>query len=212
MPQWSLKRILSRLQGASKDEQDAQSPEEARSAGVSSASSPASDDIAGDLSLDDDAPVSLLAMMDESRPEAWLGNFLTIIGAPSALQYNTLNAARRDDRLRAHLQEVWTTASQDNPALLLDRAQAETLKAKDWGAWWRGQESLGRYAYSTFALAMLGDHTHAADLVALYRQEDNARIRKDAHYVICFLLGKQWPAYSPTANDLAGLSKLETQP
>jgi hypothetical protein len=146
-------------------------------------------------------------MMDESRPESWLGNFLTIIGAPPALQYNTLDAARRDDRLLAHLQEVWAAASHDDPARLLDPAGAAALKARDWGAWWRGQESIGRYAYSTLALAMLGDRTHAADLVSLYRQQDNTRIRKDAHYVICVLLVKQWPSYVPTASDLEKLAE-----
>ena len=153
--------------------------------------------------MDDGAPISPLALMDESRPESWLGNFLTMIGAPPALQYNTLKAARADDRLRAHLQDVWTRASQDNPSLLLDPASAAALKDKDWGAWWRGQELLGRYAYSTLALAMLDDRTHMSDLVALYRQQDNARIKKDAHYVVTFLLGKPWPSYSPTERDLS---------
>jgi hypothetical protein len=194
--------MLSRLQGGNTDEQ---APDDE---GASDSGSSANDDIAGNLSMHD-APISPLALMDESRPESWLGNFLTIIGAPPALQYNTLKAARADDRLRAHLQEVWTKASQDNHMLLLDPTSAAALKDKDWGAWWRGQESLGRYAYSTLALAMLDDRAHMADLVALYRQQGNARIGKDAHYVLTFLLGKPWPSYSPTERDL---SDLQAQP
>jgi hypothetical protein len=205
MPRWSLKDMISRLQGGNADEQDTTSDE----AGGSPSASSANDDIAGDLSMDD-APISPLALMDESRPESWLGNFLTIIGAPPALQYNTLKAARADDRLLAHLQDVRTKASQDNPSLLLDPVSAAALKDKDWGAWWRGQESLGRYAYSTLALAMLGDRTHAKDLAALYAQDYNARIKKDTHYVLSFLLGKPWPSYTPTDSDLARLT--EPQP
>lgn len=202
MPRWSLKDMLSRLQGGNADEQDTTSDDAGGSASVSSAN----DEIAGDLSMDDGAPISPLALMDESRPESWLGNFLTIIGAPPAIQYNTLKAARADERLRTHLQEVWTKASQDNPSLLLDPVSAAALKDKDWGAWWRGQESLGRYAYSTLALAMLGDSTHAKDLAALYAQEYNARIKKDTHYVLSFLLDKPWPSYTPTDSDLAKLT------
>jgi hypothetical protein len=202
MPRWSLKDMLSHLQGGNTNEQDTGSED----AGTNPALSSASDDIAGDLSMDDGASISLLALMDESRPESWLGNFLTIIGAPPALQYNTLKAARADDRLRAHLQDVWTKASQDNPSLLLDPVSAAALKDKDWGAWWRGQESLGRYAYSTLALAMLGDRTHTADLAALYKQDYNARIKKDTLYVLTFLLGKPWPSYTPTDSDLAKLT------
>jgi hypothetical protein len=197
--------MISRLQGGNADEQDTTSDE----AGGSPSASSANDDIAGDLSMDD-APISPLALMDESRPESWLGNFLTIIGAPPALQYNTLKAARADERLRAHLQDVRTQASQDDPSLLLDPVSAAALKDKDWGAWWRGQESLGRYAYSTLALAMLGDRTHAKDLAALYAQDYNARIKKDTHYVLSFLLGKPWPSYTPTDSDLARLT--EPQP
>jgi hypothetical protein len=204
MPRWSLKDMFSRLQGGNTGEEDNASDD-----GTSDSESSANDDIAGDLSMDDGAPISPLALMDESRPESWLGNFLTIIGAPPALQYNTLKAARADDRLRAHLQDVWSKASQDNPMLLLDPVSAGALKDKDWGAWWRGQESLGRYAYSTLALAMLDDRAHMADLVALYRQQGNARIGKDAHYVLTFLLGKPWPSYSPTERDL---SDLQSQP
>jgi hypothetical protein len=205
MPRWSLKDMFSRLQGGNAAEQDTTSDDARGSLSASSAN----DDLAGDLSMDD-APISPLALMDESRPESWLGNFLTIIGAPPALQYNTLKAARADDRLRSHLQDVRTKASQDNPSLLLDPVSAAALKDKDWGAWWRGQESLGRYAYSTLALAMLGDRTHAKDLAALYAQDYNARIKKDTHYVLSFLLGKPWPSYTPTDSDLARLT--EPQP
>jgi len=154
----------------------------------------------------DDAPVSTLAMMSEKSPEAWLGQFLTILGAPPALQYSTIEAARADDKLAAHLKSVLEAAGKDQPMRLLEPGFAETLKAKDWGAWWRASEALGRYCYAVMSLAMLGDPSHNADLVAMYKQDANARIQKHAHYVISYLLGKDWPAYQVTESDLARLS------
>ncbi len=57
---------------------------------------------------------------------------------------------------------------------------------------------------------MLGDRTHTKDIAALYTQDYNARIKKDTHYVLSFLLGKPWPSYTPTDSDLARLT--EPQP
>lgn len=163
------------------------------------------EEVAGDLSLPG-MPVSPLAMMDERKPEAWLGNFLVIIGAPPAIQYSTLASAKEDARLIEHLQEVRNKALEKSPIKMLDAAYADALKESDWSAWWHGQEDLGRYAYSVFALAMLGDTAHNGEVAALYKQENNSRIRKDAHYTLNHLLGKRWPDYEPTEGDLLKLS------
>jgi hypothetical protein len=145
-------------------------------------------------------------MMDERKPEAWLGNFLVIIGAPPAIHYSTVESAKSDVQLLAHLREVREKAMEKSPLKMLDAAYAEALKESDWSAWWHGQEDLGRYAYSVLALAMLGESALNAEVAALYRQDNNSRIRKDAHYTLSYLLGKRWPDYQPTENDLARLS------
>jgi hypothetical protein len=155
----------------------------------------------------DDEPVSPLAMMSEKSPEAWLGKFLTIVGAPPAMQYSTIKAAQQDERLAAHLKSVLETAGKDQPMRLLEPGYGEKLKAQDWAAWWRASEALGRYSYAALALTMLGDQSHNADLVTMYRQDANSRIQKDAYYVISYVLGKDWPAYRVTENDLAKLSQ-----
>jgi hypothetical protein len=154
----------------------------------------------------DDAPVSALAMMSEKSPEAWLGQFLTIVGAPPALGYSSMRAAKQDERLAAHLNSVVEAAGKDQPMRLLEPGYAEELKAKDWAAWWRASEELGRYCYAILALIMLGDESHNSELAAMYRQEANSRIRKDAHYAICYVLGKDWPGYEVTESDLMRLS------
>jgi hypothetical protein len=168
-------------------------------------------EIPGDLSMPG-MHVSTLAMMDERKPEAWLGNFLAIIGAPPAINYSTIASAREDSQLKAHMQSIWEQTMEKPPARMLDPLYADALKARDWAEWWRGQERLGRYAYSVLALALLGDRTHNSELVDLYRQESNSRIRKDAHYTICYLLGKPWPAYRPTEADLARLMTTASPP
>ena len=154
----------------------------------------------------DDAPVSTLAMMNEKSPEAWLGQFLTILGAPPALQYSTIEAAKEDDKLSAHLRSVLEATGKDQPMRLLEPGFAENLKANDWAAWWRASEALGRYCYAVLSLTMLGDHSHNADLIAMYRQDTNTRIQKHASYVISYILGKDWPVYQVTESDLARLS------
>jgi hypothetical protein len=141
-------------------------------------------------------------MMSEKSPEAWLGQFLTIVGAPPALQYSSIQAARQDQKLAAHLNSVVESTGKDQPMRLLEPGYAEELKAKDWAAWWRASEALGRYAYAVLALVMLGDESHNSELAAMYRQETNSRIRKDAHYVITYVLGKDWPGYEVTESDL----------
>ena len=203
MSKWSLKGIMSRFAGKSED--DAGAP-----TGESGEEEYEGDDAEtpGDLGMAG-AYVSPLAMMDERKPEAWLGNFLAIIGAPPAINYSTLASAREDVQLKAHLQGIWEQAMEQSPARMLDAVYADALKAKDWSAWWRAQEQLGRYAYSVLALALLGDLAHNAELLDLYRQQSNSRIQKDAHYTLCSVLGKSWPAYRPTEADL---TRLTTQP
>jgi hypothetical protein len=200
MSKWSLKGIMSRFTGKSEDdtgESTGEAGEEAYEG--DDAETP------GDLGMPG-MYVSPLALMDERKPEAWLGNFLAIIGAPPAINYSTLASAREDSQLRTHLQGVWEQAIEQSPARMLDSVYADALKSKDWSAWWRAQEQLGRYAYSVLALSLLGDQAHSGELVALYRQEGNSRIHKDAHYTLCSLLGKSWPAYRPTEADLARLT------
>ncbi len=194
MPKWSLKGIFSRsdTNSQAQDNSDGELIED-------------DTETPGDLSMPGMA-VSPLAMMDERRPEAWLGNFLAITGAPPALNYSTIAAAQQDQQLRAHLQEIWEQAMEHSPASMLDSKYADALKAKDWAAWWRGQEALGRYAYSILALALLGDRSHNAELADLYRQDGNSRIKKDAHYTLTYILGKSWPAYTPTEADLSRLT------
>lgn len=196
MPKWSLKDLFSR-----KSEDDNNTEDES----VEEEYSADDNEVAGDLSLPG-MSVSPLAMMDERKPEAWLGNFLVIIGAPPAIQYSTLSSAKDDTQLITHLKEVREKAMEKSPLKMLDALYADALKDSDWSAWWHGQEDLGRYAYSVLALAMLGNTAFNSEVAALYKQDNNSRIRKDAHYTVNFLLGKRWPDYQPTESDLARLS------
>ena len=43
------------------------------------------------------------------------------------------------------------------------------------------------------ALALLGDTSHVADVGAIYKQEVNLQMQKDAQYVLCYMLNKPWP-------------------
>ena len=168
---------------------------------VSSSSSSASDD--RDLiESGDDAQVSALALMNEKSPEAWLGNFLTIINAPPEFSYTSIRTAGADERLRRYLSEVAAEAAAEDPERMLEKGFAEELRASDWSAWWRANEALSNYAYASLALAMLGDTERMPAAAALFRQDTNARIQKDAHYVMCYLLGKEWPGYAVTETDL----------
>lgn len=159
----------------------------------------------GESDAPQEGEISSLALMNELSPEAWLGRFLLVLGVRATSDYPTLAAARRDDTLKAQLAEIWQAAGQQDPLKLLGEGYAEQLKQQDWSAWWRGEEELSRYCYSALALSLLGDQAHVSDLITLYRQSANSRIQKDAHYVLCFLLGKQWPSYSVTDTDLAKL-------
>jgi hypothetical protein len=150
----------------------------------------------------DDEQVSALALMNEKSPEAWLGNFLTILGAPPDFSYTSIKLAGADDRLREYLTSVADTAARAEPERLLQPGYAEELRERDWNAWWRAQDSLSRYAYATLSLAMLGDAERLPAAASLFRQEANARIGKDAHYVMCYVLGKEWPSYAVTEADL----------
>ncbi len=167
--------------------------------GESSSSSSADD---SDEVVEDDLQISPLAMMDERSPEAWLGNFLAILGVAGSARYSTIEGSKRDETLLSQLREMATAPEGENPLRLLEGDQGASLKASDWSAWWRMEGELGRYSYSVLALSLLGDTTHRAELVTLYRQTGNARIQKDAHYVLCHLLGKSWPGYNVTESDL----------
>jgi hypothetical protein len=152
--------------------------------------------------VEDDLQISPLAMMNEGSPEAWLGNFLAILGVAGSARYSTIEGSKRDATLIAQLRELADTSGREDPLRLLDGDYVQSLKSGDWSTWWRLEGELGRYAYSVLALSLLGDTTHRADLPTLYRQTANSRIQKDAHYVLCHLLGKSWPGYNVTESDL----------
>ncbi|HET6312344.1 MAG TPA: hypothetical protein VFH60_00790 [Chloroflexia bacterium] len=151
---------------------------------------------------DDDLQISPLAMMNEGSPEAWLGNFLAILGVAGSARYSTIEGSKRDETLITQLRDIAEASGRENPMRLLEGENSESLKTSDWATWWRLEGELGRYAYSVLALTLLGDTTHRADLPTLYRQTANSRIQKDAHYVLCHLLGKIWPGYNVTEADL----------
>ncbi len=151
------------------------------------------------------APVSPLALKSESSPEAWLGQFLQILDLGGISRYSTIKGARQESSLLSRLEEIWRSAGAASPLRVLDADFGEELKKSDWGAWWQAQEQLGRYCYSALALAMLGDSSHAAELAVMYKQHANMRLQKDAHFVLCYVLGKEWPAYNVTDADLARL-------
>jgi hypothetical protein len=160
----------------------------------------------------DDEQVSALALMNEKSPESWLGNFLTIIGAPTDFSFTSLKLAQGDKRLREYLSSVADDAASEDPERFLEPGFAEELRESAWNAWWRGQDALTRYAYATLSLAMLGDTERMPSTVSLYRQETNARLKKDAHYVLCYLLGKDWPAYAVTETDLRRVASGDVSP
>jgi hypothetical protein len=56
------------------------------------------------------------------------------------------------------------------------------------------------------ALSLLRQGNYTSALRAMYQQEGNSRVRKDAHYVLTYLLGKDWPAYRLTAADFDRLN------
>jgi hypothetical protein len=155
---------------------------------------------------EDDIAVSHLALKDESSPEAWLGQFLLELDMPGASTRATIAGARSDPALIAKLTEVRDASTGDAPLRLFDAEYGANLRSSDWAAWWRTQETLSRFCYSTLALALLGNTQYAPDLAQMYRQNANSRIHKDAHYVLCYLLGKPWPAYQVTDKDLERLN------
>jgi hypothetical protein len=161
---------------------------------------------------DEDEQVSALALMNEKSPEAWLGNFLTILNAPPTYSYTSVRLAGADDRLHEYLSGVANDAAAEDPERMLEPGFAEELRQSDWNSWWRAQDALSRYAYATLALAMLGDAVRMPTLVSLYRQEENPRLQKDAHYVLTYLLGKEWPGYAVTESDLLRVAAGEIGP
>jgi hypothetical protein len=141
--------------------------------------------------------------MSDSSPEAWLGQFLIELGLET--RRGTLIGARADAELLLHLHEIREASSAGFPLQMLDPEYVGRLREQNWAAWWRAQDDSAHYLYATLAISLLGDNSHVSDLEAMYRQEANSRIRKDAHYVLCHMLGKQWPGYVVTEADFAKL-------
>jgi hypothetical protein len=153
----------------------------------------------------EEPPVNPLALREEGTPEEWLGRFLVMLGVQPGGSYWTIAGAKHDARLISQLEALRDTAGQYEPLRLLEPGYAERLKAQDWQAWWQAEEALTRYAYSVLALALLGRTNNIGDLELMYRQEANPRIQKDAHFVLCYLLGKTWPADDITEGDFRKL-------
>jgi hypothetical protein len=153
---------------------------------------------------DDDTYISPLAMMSDASPEAWLGQFLIELGLET--RRGTLMGARADAELMRRLGEIHEAAGAGSPLRMLEPEYVERLRAENWAAWWQAQDNSARYYYATLALSLLGESGHAADIAVMYRQEANSRVRKDAHYVLCYILGKDWPRYEVTSADFERLS------
>ena len=172
-------------------------------------SSYSSDDAIEDTSeeAEESAPVSPLALMNENSPEAWLGQFLLMLELGGVTRYGTMAGARRDTDLQDQLRSLMQTAAQDTPLPLFDSQASEDLKRRDWASWWRSQNALTKYSYSALSLAMLGDISHLDDTAAMYAQDANSRIQRDSHYVLCYLLGKEWPGYDVRPSDIETLRR-----
>ncbi|MEO6456965.1 MAG: hypothetical protein ABIO92_01630 [Chloroflexia bacterium] len=197
MSNWTPKQALSRLTSKFR-----------KSDSDESSSYSSADEIDDPLDESEEAAlVSQLAMMSENSPEAWLGQFLLILELGGVTRYGTIAGARRDRALQTRLASLRDVSAQDSPSPLFDSGAAEELKIRDWTAWWRGQDALSCYCYATLALSMLGDISHIDDIAAMYSQDANSRIRRDAHYVLCYLLGKEWPGYEVKPSDIVALHR-----
>ena len=154
---------------------------------------------------EESAPVSPLVLMNENSPEAWLGQFLLMLELGGVTRYGTIQGAKRDTDLQGRLRSLLHAAAQDTPSPLFDNLSSEELKRRDWAAWWKAQNALTRYCYSALSLSMLGDISYIDDLAAMYEQKANSRIQRDSHYVLCYLLGKEWPVYDVKPSDIDAL-------
>src|SRR5206468_2460146 len=92
---------------------------------------------------EDDTPLSPLAMMNENSPEAWLGQFL--LELEMSTPRGTIEGAKRDANLISRLTELRASVSQNQPMALLDPDSADDLRARDWAAWWKAQDTFSRY-------------------------------------------------------------------
>jgi hypothetical protein len=197
VPNWDPRRALSGLffRGEQSDpDEPAASPE------------PVGEEIEETDGGEEQEPLSPLMMMDERRPEAWLGQFLLSLDLGRTARFGTIEGAKRDPKLIADLKAIAETAGATDPLRLLDPQAADTLRQTDWAAWFRAQEDLLRYAYVVLALSLLRQGNYTSALRAMYQQEANSRVRKDAHYVLTYLLGKDWPAYRVTDADFDRLN------
>jgi hypothetical protein len=163
----------------------------------------------GPSTFDHEHEVSPLAMMKESSPEAWLGQFLVVLELSTPR--GTLEGARRDPELLRNLFEVRERLGASSPLTLLDSHEGAQLRAADWGRWWRAQDELYKYCCAVMALSLLGSKEYISELALMHEQEGNARIKKDAHYVLCHMLEREWPGYEVTKGDLARLQASESK-
>jgi hypothetical protein len=169
-------------------------------------SSYSSDEDVADVSEEDEsALVSPLVLMNENSSEAWLGQFLLMLELGGVTRYGTIQGAKRDTDLQDLLRSLMQAAARDVPSPLFDSLSSEELKRRDWASWWRSQNALTRYCYSALSLSMLGDMSHIDDLAAMYAQNANSRVQRDSHYVLCYLLGKEWPVYDIKPSDIDAL-------
>jgi hypothetical protein len=176
----------------------------------SASSEPAAEKIEQIEGGEEEEPLSPLMMMDESKPEAWLGQFLLSLDLGRTARFGTIEGAKRDPKLIADLKAIAESAGATDPLRLLDPQTADTLRQTDWAAWYRAQENLLRYSYAVLALSLLGQGNYTSDLRAMYQQEGNSRVRKDAHYVLTYLLKKDWPGYRVTQADFDKLQRDST--
>ena len=188
-PKQALSELMSKFRKSDSDESSSSSSEEELE----------------DNPDEETAPVSPLAMMNESSPEAWLGQFLLILELGGVTRYGTIAGAKRDTDLQARLLSLKEVAAQDTPMAMFDSQAAEEMKQHDWAAWWRAQSALTMYCYSALSLSMLGDISHIDDVAAMYSQQANSRIQRDALYVLCYLLGKEWPGYDVRPSNIEAL-------
>lgn len=186
--------------GSAESSNSSSAEEESEEAGESLAESRQQ----GSEPVESDLTISPLAMMSDTSPEAWLGQFL--LQLELSTPRGTLQGAAMDAELRSRLNELRAASQGSQPLSLFDAGYADQLRASNWPVWWKAQDDLSRFAYATLTLSLLGDRAYGADLAAMYRQRANSRIHKDAHYVLCCILGKPWPSYSVTEADLARLS------
>ena len=92
-----------------------------------------------------DVAVSPLALMNENSPEAWLGQFLLKLEAPTSTARGTIAGASNDQTLMDYLHQTRDASAPASPLKLLQPGYADELRASDWTAWWKAQGSLSKF-------------------------------------------------------------------